>query len=176
LHEEKDMRQRLDANGLLDRGAQCAAQRQWTAAIGYMTEAIDLGLEEERLPKALLLRGMCSMREGELSSALGDFTSALNVDSSNETATAAYAEPLGIAYRVASAFDPPLQLIQREESRANDLTAKTSLRTSSTASFLVGLARYDRGHFGSRNTSGRTPQESGGLPDCCLSSPRLFAR
>ena len=49
-------------------------QRQWTGAIGYVTEAIDLGLEEERLPKALLLRGMCSLREGEMDSALGDFT------------------------------------------------------------------------------------------------------
>ena len=85
------MRERLDANGLLDRGARCADERQWTGAIGYVTEAIDLGLEEERLPKALLLRGMCSLREGEMDSALGDFTSALNSDSSNETATVAYA-------------------------------------------------------------------------------------
>ncbi len=53
------------------------------------------------------------------------------------------------------------QLIQWEESKANDLTANTSLRTSSIASFLVGQAPFDRGHFDSGNTSGRTCMNRG---------------
>ncbi len=90
LHEAKDMRERLDANGLLDRGADVRARRQWKAAVGYVTEATELGLEDDSLPKALLLRGMCSMRAGELDFDLDDLTSALNIDFSNETAMAAY--------------------------------------------------------------------------------------
>jgi hypothetical protein len=59
------------------------------------------------------------------------------------------------------AYQQFAQLIQWEEWRAIDLIAKTSLRASLIASILVDLAQWDRGHFDSGNTCGRTPLESG---------------
>jgi tetratricopeptide (TPR) repeat protein len=89
LKGDKAVRENIDAIGTLGRAAASAADGRWSAAIGYITESINLGLEEP-LPKALMLRGMCFMQTGRSAVAVDDFTDALNVDSSQTTARRVY--------------------------------------------------------------------------------------